>query len=391
MNTESTRCLLCKNASCQKACPVHTNIPYFMELYRNGEIEKAGKELFEHNPFSVITSQICDHERFCFGHCVLNAKGEPVAWYEIEQEIASQFLTSYHPQKERESKKKIAIVGAGPAGITATLEFSKYGYQVTIYEKNDQFGGMLRYGIPDFRLEKKYLGDLQRIAEELGVTFLFQKELGKDVFLEDLQKDYDGILLTLGAWVSRELHIEGEELPTVHYALEFLKEKEPLGENVIVVGGGNVAMDVARTIHLLGKEVSIYYRKTFENMPANRQEVEATKKEGIPFEVFATPVKIEKEKIQFARCQNVERNGQIETEILEGTEFKVDYDDVVIAVGETPDLSYLGKEGKLKETGQTNLPKIYVSGDYMLGASTVVQAIQSTKEVVQMMMKEIGK
>lgn len=383
MNQESLRCLLCRNARCTAACPVGTDIPTSMKLYREGRLEEAGKLLFDNNPMSAVTSVVCDWERFCYGHCILNAKKEPVRWYEIEQEISGSYLLEKARIEipETESGKSVAIVGAGPAGICAAIWLREKGVAVDIYDAFEKMGGVLRYGIPAFRLDKKYVDAYEKLLQEAGVNFHGRAVLGKDISVNGLKESHDAVLIAAGAWVPGTMRIPGEDNPHVLHALDFLKDPEgfDLGEKVYVVGGGNVAMDACRTAKRLGCDTTVLYRKTFENMPASRIEVEEARADGVAFRVFTTPVEIKEEEGKayaiVRRCENYFReDGSLATRIIEGTDERLDFDTLVIAVSEKADPSIL--EGTLisQEKG------IFSAGDYSYGPRTVVEAVRSAKE-----------
>ncbi|HAC40056.1 MAG TPA: dihydropyrimidine dehydrogenase, partial [Rikenellaceae bacterium] len=262
---------------------MHTPVPECMLLYRQGQLEEAGRMLFSNNPLSAVTSQVCDWKQFCYGHCVLNVKQVPVKWYEIEQEISGAYL--FRHRLERKSAemegKRIAVIGAGPAGIAATVWLFEMGADVHLYDANPRMGGVLRYGIPAFRLDKKYCDAYEKMFADAGISFHGNVEVGKEVTLKALSAQYDAVLVAAGAETPATLGIPGEENSV--QALPFLKNPEAftLGKKVIVIGGGNVAMDACRTAVRRGAETWVYYRKTFENMPANPMEVEEAKADGV--------------------------------------------------------------------------------------------------------------
>ena len=292
---EANRCLLCKKPKCAlEGCPVHTPVPECMLLYRQGKLQEAGELLFRNNPLSAVTSLVCDWKQFCYGHCVLNVKQMPVKWYQVEQEISGAFLEKHHLTRlsDELSGCKVAIVGAGPAGICAAIWLWERGSEVVVYDANARVGGVLRYGIPSFRLDKKYCDAYERILVEAGVAFHGGVELGKDITLDELSAVYDAVLLAAGAENPATLRVPGEE--NAIQALPFLKDPSAykLGNKVIVIGGGNVAMDACRTAVRMGAETWVYYRKTFENMPANPIEVEEAKADGVQFRTFQAPVEV---------------------------------------------------------------------------------------------------
>ncbi|MBP3892326.1 MAG: FAD-dependent oxidoreductase [Solobacterium sp.] len=394
MNSEAKRCLLCQNAKCSKACPVHTDVPTCMRLYREGKYVEAGKILFENNPLSALTSIVCDWDRFCYGNCILNAKKEPVAWYEIEQELSQNFLKEYHPSKPKSNGHTVGIIGSGPSGMVSAIKLAALGYEVTLYDRQKQMGGLLRYGIPAFRLDKKVVDEIERVVLEYGIHFIGNIKVGKDISLKDIRSKYEVTIIAIGAFKSRELKIPGEEMEHVLRAYDYLlaPEQYQLGEKVIVIGGGNVAMDAARTAKRARKEVSIFYRKTFENMPANVREIEETKNEGVSFTTFVAPVKVKEKAVVFRKCENViQEDGRVVTKILEGTDFEVPCDSLLIAAGEIVDYQIFDEKPEMDEWGwpitdaygKTSFEDVYLTGDFLRGASTIVQAVQNAKKTVQ--------
>ena len=392
MNLESQRCLLCKKARCAEACPVHTDVPAAMHLYREGRQEEAARLLFDNNPFSAITSQVCDWSKFCYGHCVLNAKKMPVKWYEIEQEISMEYLLRAHVDVPQErTGKSVGIVGAGPAGITAAIQLRKAGHDVVLYDAFDKVGGVLRYGIPEFRLDKRYVDAYGRILEETGVRFEGGITLGKDLTLEELRKRHDAVLVAAGAWKPRRLDIPGENLPGVIHALEFLKEPErfELGHRVLVIGGGNVAMDACRTAIRRGCDTTVVYRKTFENMPANQMEVKEAINDGVKFILFQVPVEVktdgQKTWTVVRACENyTKEDGRIATRMLDGTDSDMEFDSMIVAISENVDKSLLGG------ADSDAMPDVFLAGDYAYGPQTVVEAVQSAKDCAARILDYLG-
>ena len=337
MNPEASRCLLCKKPKCAlQGCPVHTPVPECMLLYRQGRLEEAGELLFRNNPMTAVTSRVCDWKQFCYGNCVLNVKQMPVKWYEIEQEISGLYLEKIVLERRtREfAGRRIAVVGAGPAGMSAAVWLYEAGAEVVIYDANSRMGGVLRYGIPAFRLDKKYCDAYEKVLSEAGVTFRGGVDVGKDISLEELSASYDAVLVAAGAEKPATLNIPGEERSI--QALPFLKNPSAyaLGKKVIVIGGGNVAMDACRTAVRQGAETWIYYRKTFENMPANPLEVEEAKADGVQFKVFQAPVEVKENGVVFRDCENVvpQDGGRVITRIIEGTDHFVECDTLLVAI-----------------------------------------------------------
>ncbi len=402
MNTEAQRCLLCKKPKCAlQGCPVHTPVPECMLLYREGKLDEAGEMLFRNNPLTAVTSQVCDWKQFCYGHCVLNVKQVPVRWYEIEQEISTAYLFKCKLQRRSAELegKRIALVGAGPVGIAAAVWLYEAGADVTIMDANPHMGGVLRYGIPAFRLDKKYCDAYEALLLDAGIKFCGDVEVGKDITLELLSADFDAVLIGAGAEKPATLHIPGEEKAV--QALPFLKDPSAfnLGKKVIVIGGGNVAMDACRMAIRHGAETWVYYRKTFENMPANPLEVEEAKADGVQFKVFQAPVEVKEGGVVFRDCENVvpEDGGRVVTRIIDGTDHFVECDTLLTAISEKPDFDmFKGTDAKMNEWGWPatseaglvdGLSNVWVAGDFILGPKTVVEAVASAREAVKNMME----
>ena len=379
--SEAQRCLLCKKPFCSQACPVHTDVPTCMSLYRAGRIEEAARILFENNPLSAITSQVCDWQHLCYGHCILNRKGIPVRWYEIEQEISMPC--------------SVAIVGGGPVGITAAIKLREKGYAVTVFDDNARLGGVLRYGIPRFRLGEQFINAYERIFEEAGIRFQGNTCIGKDLSLAELRQRFDAVCIGGGAWSPRRMRIPGEDNPKVIYALEYLKNPDAfqLGRKVIVIGGGNVTMDASRTAVRRGHDTWVYYRKTFGNMPANSIEVRAAQADGVKFELFQVPVEVKQDTLVIRRCENVTADdGSVITRMIDGTDFEVPFDNMIVAISENVDYSLFGdtmpeldKRGRIfvDSLQQTSLPGVFLAGDFLTGPETVVAAVASAKTAVE--------
>lgn len=387
---EASRCLLCKKPKCAlQGCPVHTPVPECMLLYRQGKLDEAGELLFQNNPLSAITSLVCDWKQFCFGHCVLNVKQAPIHWYQVEQEISGEYLGKVILGRRDDSLlgKRIAIVGAGPAGIAAAVWLYQKGASVVMYDANPRIGGVLRYGIPAFRLDKSLVDEYERILSV--VEFRGGCEVSA---VAPLAAEYDAVIVCAGAEKPSTLHIPGEERSI--QALPFLKEPSAfeLGRKVIVIGGGNVAMDTCRTAARMGVETWVYYRKTFENMPANPLEVEEAKADGVQFKVFQAPVEVRPGGVVFCDCENIvpDGGGRVVTRIIPGTEHFVECDTLITAISEKPDFLLLsgaefGADGwpVVSDNGLVSgFKNVYVAGDFRLGPRTVVEAVASARAVV---------
>ena len=391
INPEAEKCLLCKVPKCSSACAVKTDVPGVMKLYREGHKDEAAAILFKNNPFSVITSIVCDWHKNCLGHCVLNARKSPVRWHEIEYELSSEYIFRVHPEVGDDNGKCVAIVGAGPAGITAALELRRKGCRVKLYDSNEFPGGILRYGIPEFRLDRRFIEEYDRLLDEAGVEFFGDTTVTS---CKILREECDAVLVTAGAISPRKLDIPGEDNPNIVYALDYLKNPDNynLGKRVIVVGGGNVTMDACRTANRKGHETQVCYRKGLENMPANTDEVKEAISEGIKFELFSVPTEIRGQKAIVSKCENIVLpNGRITTRIIEGSGKEVEFDSMLVAISANVDYSLLheinvefnSRYPSVSELNQTSEPDVFVAGDYILGPSTVVESVQSAKLAVR--------
>ncbi|MBR6857959.1 MAG: FAD-dependent oxidoreductase [Bacteroidales bacterium] len=407
-NNEALRCLMCKKPKCSlQGCPVHTPIPECMKLYREDRLEEAGKLLFDNNPLTAITSRVCDWKQFCYGNCILNVKSIPVRWYQIEQEISDAYL--FGSKLERESDilagKRIAIIGAGPVGIAAAVWLYRAGAEISMADRNPRIGGVLRYGIPAFRLDRKYVNSYERMIRDAGIEFQGGIEVGKDIQLNRVAARYDAVLIGVGAELPATLQIPGEGKGL--QALPFLRNPEAfdLGKKVIVIGGGNVAMDASRTAARLGADTWIYYRKDYGNMPANPLEIKEAQRDGVKIRVFQAPVEVHTSSVVFCDCENETdpETGKVVTRIIEGTEHEVDCDTLLTAISEKPDFTVLAgcnpvldRWGwpEVSEEGQVNLPgidNVFAAGDFVLGPKTVVEAVASARKAVNAIIARCGR
>ncbi len=385
--------------SCWDACPVHTDISSILENLREGKNDEAARMLLEINPLSSITGRICP--RFCEDRCSRKEFDEPVAIREVERFLGDYILENLPKLlslPDKKTGKKVAIVGSGPAGLTAAYYLRKSGHDVVIFERESEAGGLLRYGIPPFRLNKRIVNKVvEAFKKALGIGFKFNVHLGKDMTLEDLCAQYDAVLLAIGAWKEREMGIPGEELALS--GLNFLRsinldQKEFKWKKVAVIGGGNVAIDVARSLLRLKAKPKILYRRTENEMPALKEERELAKEEGVEFEFLTQPIGLEKkgEKLILRsvrmRLGPKDESGRPTPLPIYGSEFEEEYDAVIKAVGERADLSFLpsdfiDEKGNLKIDSSYFLGKnLFAGGDFVSGPSTVVESIASAKKAV---------
>ncbi|MBQ7567038.1 MAG: FAD-dependent oxidoreductase [Oscillospiraceae bacterium] len=395
---EAQRCLKCKKPQCSAHCPAATPIPEVMELFLSGEIKKAGEMLFINNPLSAVTSAICPHERNCTGHCVLGVKGEPVRFYAIEEYISRFFLETVELPHIEKNGIRVAVAGAGPAGITMTLLLLLHGYDVTLFEAQDAIGGVLRYGIPPFRLSRDLLDMYMDIMLRLGVNFRPNTRIGTNILIEDLFPDgYKAVFVSAGTGRPNKLGLIGETLGHVHFAVDYLKSPEAfkLGRRVAIVGAGNVAIDAARTaIRRAHSHVSILHFMGENEMTANRDEVEMAELEGVEFIHYAQTVRILPNAVRCVRVRRVEReDGSAAFEEDYSETFDVPADSVIIAIGQGPgaDMNAAGvrltQRGLLdvNEWGETDTPGVFAAGDIVSGPKTVIEAVAFTKKVFRKM------
>ena len=393
---EADRCLLCKNARCQANCPISTEIPEVVKLFKEGKIMEAGEILFNNNPLSAACAIVCPHEDQCKGNCIRGIKSEPVSFCEIEEYISREYLYKVKFDKVESKNERIAIIGAGPAGITLSIILARKGFKVTLFDAHEKIGGVLRYGIPEYRLKNSMIDRYEEILIELGVKIRPNTLIGPVITLDKLFFDgYKAVFIGTGVWNPKALNIKGESLGNVHYAIDYLKSPQVynLGRKVAVIGAGNVAMDAARVAKRSGaEEVYILYRKGFENMPCTRAELEEAKEDGIKFELFKAPVELTEEGVKYIETKNeVDESGRVNTVTIEGTEGMFNCDSTIIAVSQSPRKNIVANTVGLEtnkwgllltdEKGHTTRGGVFASGDVVTGANTVVHAVAYAKVV----------
>jgi glutamate synthase (NADPH/NADH) small chain len=415
---EAKRCLQCKKPVCMKGCPVEIKIPGFLKYVAEGDFDSAVKEIKLDNALPAICGRVCPQETQCEQACVLSKKGASISIGRLER-----FVADYEsrkgvevPEKPEPTGKKIAVVGSGPAGLTAAADLAKMGHSVTIFEAMHEAGGVLTYGIPEFRLPKEIVRADVEYVKKLGVEILLDYVIGKIETVDDLISEFNAVFLGTGAGLPTFLNIDGENLNGVYSANEFLTRVNLMrsylfpeydtpikkGKHVVVVGGGNVAMDSARCALRLGAdEVTVVYRRGEEEMPARAEEIEHAKEEGIKFRLLTNPVKIignGNNWVTHVECINMhlcepDESGRCKPEPTSGTEHMIKADVVIIAIGTSPNPLVphttqgleITKYGTIiaKEDGETTKKGVYVGGDAITGSATVIGAMGAGKKAAR--------
>lgn len=394
-------CLNCKAKPCTKACPMNTNIPEFIQKIKSKEYGEAYNILQENNKFSYICSLVCPQEEQCQGSCVRGVKSEPTQIGKLEKFVNEWAIETKYNIKNKEIKnkvnKKVAVIGSGPAGLSCCIELLNNGYDVTVFEKESLAGGLLRYGIPDFRLSKENIDRIIENIKSYGAKFEFNKELGKNLHIKQLKEEYDYIFLGIGAEVSTTYKLSDNNVEKIYDSEYFLKEYnngrniKNLGD-VVVIGGGNVAIDCSRTAVRMGaKNVSILYRRDEENMPARDIEVKEAIEDGVKINYktrVISAISDENGKITGVNC--------IKTNIIDkkavdipNTEFTYPANTVVFAIGLKPNKTILSDEGiNINEYGlveiddecRTNIENVFAGGDVSESKSTVCRALSAGRK-----------
>jgi glutamate synthase (NADPH) small chain len=413
---EAQRCLACKRPTCVDGCPVSVDIPGFISSIEDGDLGAAADILLRDNALPAVTGRVCPQEHQCEADCVRGRKGAPVAIGHLERFVADWAHGHARDQVEPgpPTGRSVVVVGAGPGGLTAAGELARLGHAVTIYEALHAPGGVLTYGIPEFRLPKEVVDHEVERLEHLGVRIECNVVVGRTYTLDELRDRFDAVFISVGAGLPVFLGIPGEGLKGVYTANEYLTRVNLMrayaigdadtpvlrGERVVVVGGGNVAMDAVRTARRLGaREATIVYRRGRAEMPARHEEVEHAEQEGVSFELQVTPLAIEGDDDRWVtglRCVDTEpgepdASGRRAPVVVEGSERVIPCDTVVVAVGtranpllasSAPDLA-LTDRGYLRadEHGMTNLPGVFAGGDIVRGSATVILAMGDGKRI----------
>ena len=413
---EASRCINCKNARCIQGCPVNINIPGFVEQVKDGNIEAAYKIISESSALPAVCGRVCPQESQCEGKCIRGIKGEPISIGKLERFVADYAREhGIKPDGAKEKKgKKVAVIGSGPAGLTCAGDLAKLGYDVTIFEALHEAGGVLVYGIPEFRLPKTAVvaKEIENV-KSLGVKIETNVIIGKSVTIDELMEEegFEAVFIGSGAGLPKFMGIPGENSNGVFSANEYLtrsnlmkafdeESNTPImrGKKVAVVGGGNVAMDAARTALRLGAEVHIVYRRSEEELPARVEEVHHAKEEGIIFNLLTNPSEIladENGWVSGIKCIKMElgepdESGRRRPVEVAGSEFVIDVDTVIMALGTSPNPLISSTTEGLdinqrkcivadEVSGQTSKPGVFAGGDAVTGAATVILAMGAGK------------
>ena len=392
---EAHRCLNCKVPMCQKGCPIHTPIPKVIKMMLDRNLDEAGWTLFENNPLTTVCSVVCNHEKQCEGSCVLGRKGAPVHFSSIENYISTTYSNKMVKGPAVSNGMRVAIVGSGPAGLTIAVVLARKGYQVTIFEGKDKIGGVLRYGIPAFRLPKDVLDDFEyRHLVLKDIKVRPNTTIGGAITIEDLFRDgYKAIFLGTGVWQPNALHIKGETLGNAHFGINYLNNPDSyrLGDTLIVIGAGNAAMDVCRTAIRKGiKKVKCY--SLTKQVAASKHEFDYAVLEGVEFFYNKKPVEIVDNGVIF---EDVIEREDVMLEAVPDSAQLHESDSVIISISQGPKSRLVNTTKGLEanqrgllvadEYGRITRPGIFASGDVVAGARTVVEAVAHSKKVAEAM------
>lgn len=420
---EASRCLHCKNPRCVTACPVAIKIPEFIAKVKEGDIAGAAAVIAEDSSLPAVCGRVCPQETQCEGSCVLGVKGEPVAIGKLERFVADHTFASVGEEtlppegRNVSSPKKVAVIGSGPAGLACASDLAKWGYDVTIFEALHKAGGVLEYGIPEFRLPKEaVLKHEINEVKALGVKIETDVIIGRTVTIDSLMDDegFEAVFVGTGAGLPKFMGIPGENLNGVFSANEFLTRNNLMkafredyltpihaGKKCCVVGGGNVAMDAARTALRLGADTSIIYRRTEVELPARKEEVHHAKEEGVDFQMLTNPVEIigdEKGWVKAIKCIRMElgepdESGRRSPVPIQGSEFEIPTETVIMALGTAPNPLIVNTTAGLEATrrgglvadedGRTTRPGIFAGGDAVTGAATVILAMGAGRKAAK--------
>lgn len=411
---EASRCLNCKNPRCVEGCPINIKIPEFISTIKDQDIEKAYKIISESSSLSAICGRVCPQEKQCEGKCIRGIKGDSIAIGALERYVSDKALLDNMQSKfiKEKNNKKVAIIGSGPAGLACASKLIKHGFSVVIYESLHKAGGVLTYGIPEFRLPKEIVNKQIDNLKKLGVKIKLNIPVGNAITINELKEEYDAIFIGTGAGIPKFMGIDGEDANEVFSANEILtrinlmksyknNSKTPIKKSGIayVIGGGNVAMDAARSLKRLGIETHLMYRRSEEELPARKTEVHHAKEEGIIFDILKNPKKIIKDEnntvkgIEYVDMELGEpgEDGRRKVKEIEGSNKKVKCDMVIMALGTLQNHESLKESNiKLNDKGliivnnyETTENNIYAGGDAVTGAATVILAMEAGKKAAE--------
>lgn len=389
---EARRCLQCKKPLCQlKGCPIKTNVPEMIRLFLAGKTDEAGKMLFENNPMSIICSLVCDHENQCEGNCIQGKRkdGAAIQIPNIEHYISDSYFDKITLDKLPDTGQRVAIIGAGPAGITIAVKLAALGHRITIFERMDKIGGMMRYGIPAFRLPRKIIDRYQDKLRKMGIHFRPNTSIGGALHLDDLFNDgYDAVFIGTGVWRPNRTGCKGESLGNVHFAVDYLRNPSAydLGDTVAIIGAGNSAIDVARTVVRQGsRNVTLYARR--QRIAASQRELDYAAVDGIDIQQgMAIKEFTEEGPILIPRIYDEEGNL-----IREEEPVLMPADSTIIAISQGPKDKIVNTTHDLKvsekglividESGRTTREGVFAAGDVVAGSKNVVLAVYYSKRV----------
>lgn len=398
---EAKMCLGCPRPRCQEGCPIKTDIPNVIKLLKAGDLDAAGWKLFENNPLTTVCALVCNHEKQCEGHCVRGIKGSPVHFSVIESYISTTFANKMVKGPAKPNGMKAAVVGSGPAGLTIAVLLARWGYDVTIFEARDRIGGMMRYGIPNFRLPDAVLDDFQyRHLQLKDIKVRTNTTIGKTITIDDLFRDgYKSVFIGAGLWKANAMNIKGESLGNVAFGIDYLANPtgfKSLGNDIAVIGVGNSAMDCARTAIRNGaRHVTCYGRRTEKDATASAYEMSYAKLEGVGFRWCLQPVEIRHNGII---CIDNKLGDDGKWSTIPGTEKLYPHTGVIVSVSQGSSYEVdTGSDGScamtrsakgllsVDENGATTRPGVFAGGDAVAGARTVVEAVASAKKVAEAM------
>ena len=419
--TEANRCMQCKNPRCVTGCPVNIRIPEFIKCIREEDFEGAYKVISDSSSLPAICGRVCPQERQCESMCIKGLKGEAISIGALERFVADEALRNEYSSGEIKpsNNKKVAVVGSGPAGLTCAGDLAKNGYDVTIYEALHKAGGVLTYGIPEFRLPKRIVESEVNSLKKLGVKILTDVPIGNALTIDELKANNDAVFIATGAGIPKYMGIEGEDANQVFSSNEILTRVNLMGaykENAktpikkvkvaYVIGGGNVAMDAVRTLRRLGIESHLMYRRSEEELPARKVEITHAKEEGVIFDMLQNPKRIIKDEdnnvigieVVDMKLNEEREDGRRSVSEIEDSIHTLDCQMVVMALGTSPnheaikntDIALSDKGLIVVDNTKTSIDNVYAGGDAVTGSATVILAMEAGKKAAKEIIKKLG-